>query len=75
VRPVQPQDVSAFVTGMKHCWQGVCSHGTEKQKADARRKGFNSSLKQAAGRELIVTRELGGTQFIWLAKLGDTGDA
>ena len=45
--------------------------GTQKQKAAARRQAFNRSLKQAIGRELVVTREIDGTQFIWLAKKED----
>lgn len=80
------QDIRPFADGpqVRACdlelvraefYKQYAADGTDKQKADARRKGFNRSLKQAAGRELVVTREIGGTQFIWLAKQGDTGHA
>jgi hypothetical protein len=41
--------------------------GTDKQKADARRKAFSRSVKEATARSLVATREVEGVQLIWLA--------
>ena len=41
--------------------------GTEKQKADARRKAFSRSVKETTARGLVASREVDGVQFIWLA--------
>jgi hypothetical protein len=46
--------------------------GTDKQKADARRKAFNRSVKETTARDLVATREVDGVQLIWLTTLGGT---
>jgi len=46
--------------------------GTDKQKADARRKAFSRSVKEATARNLVATREVDGVQLIWLATHGGT---
>jgi hypothetical protein len=51
------------------------AEGTEEQKAEARSKAFRRSIKNARERELIVTREMDGTQFVWLAKVEDGHDS
>jgi hypothetical protein len=45
--------------------------GTDKQKADARRKAFGRSLKGSQASGLVATREVAGTQLIWLVKADD----
>ena len=42
--------------------------GTDKQKADARRKAFNRSFKGSQAGGLVGSREVDGIQLIWLAK-------
>jgi len=42
--------------------------GTDKQKADARRKAFGRSVKETVARSLIASREVEGVQLIWLTK-------
>ena len=42
--------------------------GTDKQKADARRKAFGRSIKETVARGLVASREVEGVQLIWLAK-------
>jgi hypothetical protein len=42
--------------------------GTEEQKAETRRKQFKRSVKDAVARSLTATREIDGTQWIWLLK-------
>jgi hypothetical protein len=42
--------------------------GTDKQKADARRQAFNRSLRGSQAAGLVVSREVDGAQFVWLAK-------
>ena len=41
--------------------------GTEQQKAEARRKAFNRSVKDAQARGVVACREVDGVQLIWLA--------
>ena len=41
--------------------------GTDRQKADARRKAFSRSLTETTARGLAATREVDGVQLIWLA--------
>ncbi len=41
--------------------------GTEQQKADARRKAFSRSVKEAMARGVVASREVDGVQLIWLA--------
>ena len=41
--------------------------GTEQQIADARRKAFYRSVKEAQARGVVACREVDGVQFIWLA--------
>ena len=41
--------------------------GTEKQKADARRKAFSRSVKEATARGFVASRDVDGVQLIWLA--------
>jgi hypothetical protein len=41
--------------------------GTERQKAETRRKAFGRSLKGAQARGLIASREVDGVQLIWLS--------
>jgi AAA domain/Bifunctional DNA primase/polymerase, N-terminal len=41
--------------------------GTERRKAEARRKAFNRSIKDAQARGVVACREVDGTQLIWLA--------
>ena len=41
--------------------------GTDKQKADARRKAFGRSVKETTARGLVASREVDGVQLIWLA--------
>jgi hypothetical protein len=43
------------------------ANGTDKQKADARRKAFSRSLTETTARGLVATREVDGMQLIWLA--------
>ena len=45
--------------------------GTESQKAEARRRGFNRTLKHATERDLVCIREMDGTQLVWFAKADD----
>ena len=45
--------------------------GTESQKAEARRKGWQRTIKHATERDLVCVREMDGTQFVWLAKADD----
>lgn len=40
--------------------------GTEEQKQAARRQAFRRAVKGAQDRDIIATRELDGTQYIWL---------
>jgi hypothetical protein len=47
--------------------------GTDKQKADARRKAFSRSLKGTQASGLVVSREVEGVQLVWLAKSEATG--
>ena len=44
--------------------------GTEQQKADARRKAFGRSVKEAQARGVVASREVDGVQLIWLATQG-----
>jgi hypothetical protein len=44
--------------------------GTDKQKADARRKAFSRCVKETTARDLVATREVDGVQLIWLTTLG-----
>jgi hypothetical protein len=46
--------------------------GTEQQKADARRKAFGRSLKEAIARGVVASREVDRVQLIWLAMQGGT---
>jgi AAA domain/Bifunctional DNA primase/polymerase, N-terminal len=46
--------------------------GSEQQKADARRKAFGRSVKDAIARGLVMSRQVDGVQFIWLAMQGGT---
>jgi hypothetical protein len=41
--------------------------GTEQQKAEARRKAFNRSVKDALARGVVASREVDGVQLIWLS--------
>ena len=41
--------------------------GTDKQKADARRKAFGRSVKESIARGVVASREVDGVQLIWLA--------
>jgi hypothetical protein len=41
--------------------------GTEQQKAQARRKAFSRSVKEAQARGMVASREVDGVQLIWLA--------
>ena len=43
------------------------AHGTEQQKAEARRKAFRRSVKDAIERGVACCREVDGVQLIWLA--------
>ena len=43
------------------------ANGTDRQKADARRKAFSRSITQTTARGLVATREVDGVQLIWLA--------
>jgi len=45
------------------------AEGTEKQKADARRKAFSRSVKESQARGLLASREVDGVQLVWLATL------
>jgi hypothetical protein len=45
--------------------------GTEQQKAEARRKAFNRSVKDAQARGVLACREVDGIQLIWLATQED----
>jgi hypothetical protein len=40
--------------------------GSEEQKKEARSKAFRRAVHDAAARGLVATREVGGTQLIWL---------
>jgi hypothetical protein len=40
---------------------------TERQRADAKRSGYNRALRTAEGRGLIVAREFEGFDYIWPA--------
>jgi hypothetical protein len=44
--------------------------GTDRQKADTRRKAFGRSLNETVARGLVTTREVEGVQLIWLATRG-----
>jgi hypothetical protein len=44
--------------------------GTERQKADARRKAFTRAITDAQANNLIAIREIDGTQFVWLTQPG-----
>jgi hypothetical protein len=44
--------------------------GSEQQKADARRKAFGRSVKEAIARGVVASRELDRVQLIWLATQG-----
>ena len=44
--------------------------GTEQQKADARRKAFGRSVKEAIARGVVASRQVDGVQLIWLAMQG-----
>ena len=46
--------------------------GTEQQKADARRKAFNRSVKDSIARGVVASRQVDGVQLIWLATQGGT---
>jgi hypothetical protein len=43
------------------------ANGTDRQKADARRKAFSRSVTETTARGLVATREVDGVQLIWLA--------
>jgi hypothetical protein len=43
--------------------------GTAQQKAEARRKAFGRSVKEAIARGVVGSREMDGIQLIWLATL------
>jgi AAA domain len=43
------------------------ANGTDRQKADARRKAFSRSMTETTARGLVATREMDGVQLIWLA--------
>jgi hypothetical protein len=47
------------------------AEGSLDQKAAARRKAFWRAITAAQASGLVVTREIGGVQLIWLAKPGD----
>lgn len=40
--------------------------GTTRQKADTRRKAFQRAVSDAQGRGVIASREIDGTQLVWL---------
>ena len=42
------------------------AEGTDRQKADARRKAFQRAVKDAQAKELVATREMNGRQLAWL---------
>ncbi len=42
------------------------ANGTDKQKADTRRKAFSRSVTETIARGLVATREVEGVQLIWL---------
>lgn len=42
--------------------------GTAREKADTRRHAFTRAVKEAQAKNLIVTREVEGSQLIWLGK-------
>jgi AAA domain len=44
--------------------------GTEQQKAEARRKAFGRTVKQAIARGGVMSRHVDGVQLIWLAMQG-----
>ena len=46
--------------------------GTDRQKADARRKAFSRSVTETIARGLVASREVEGVQLIWLATREDT---
>ena len=54
----------------KEFYRQYPADGTDKQKADARRKAFSRSVKETTARDLVATRELDGVQFMWLTTLG-----
>jgi hypothetical protein len=47
--------------------------GTEQQKTDARRQGFNRALKAAQGNDLIACREIEGVTMVWFASREEGG--
>jgi hypothetical protein len=78
------QDVRPFLDGpeVRACdidlvrrefYRQYPADGTDKQKADARRKAFSRSVKETAARDLVATREVDGVQLIWLTTLGGAG--
>jgi hypothetical protein len=48
-------------------YKRYAADGDTKQKADARRMAFNRAIKDATAKNLIVTRECGNVQYVWLA--------
>ena len=50
----------------KEFYRQYPADGTDKQKADARRKAFSRSVKEATARNLVATREVDGVQLVWL---------
>ena len=40
--------------------------GDDKQKTEVRRKAFNRAVKHAQDKELIMVKEIGGIQLVWL---------
>jgi hypothetical protein len=78
------QDVRPFLDGpeVRACdidlvrrefYRQYPADGTDKQRADARRKAFSRSVKEATARDLVATREVDGVQLIWLTTLGGAG--
>jgi hypothetical protein len=51
----------------KEFYRQYPADGTDKQKAEARRKAFDRSVKKSVQRSLVANREVDGVQLIWLA--------
>jgi hypothetical protein len=72
------QNVRPFLDGPEVCacdielvrkefYRQYPANGTDRQKADARRKAFSRSVTETTARGLVATREVDGVQLIWLA--------
>jgi hypothetical protein len=48
------------------------AEGNPREKTETRRKAFQRALKSAQDNAVVMLREIGGTQFVWLAK-NETG--